>query len=430
MLRETRKIRLTLGSVNFSKEKRVVAALFLAATLLFISFPLYGAVRIEGMPKWMAESAEKSLNAVWNEMDRTIPLAERFSMLVLVGNRLLSGYTIETPHYSDGDVIVRALAEDFPQWRIELNNPSLPFPANTWFKDDTRQFPDLVHICLENVPVSALAWADMALRREIEAITKEHVPGWDISILVELAEGANSPVLRISFVPEQPLVLAVTPSVQSGSLPVAFQTDLKDNLQSGLFPVIGLPVNWVDYHKRDIEILAEQSLADRNIIENSKAKVDVSFRPSQISRADARVESSRYTIQAWAAAYGGTDDRYPELGLHVGRKALPMSGWNVELYGEWILSTNDFDLESRWGARWKIHSRILLGAEVAYPGEELWWRFWFTGHVKQPYVWWRYSENSKSNMGIGYRINEFLSIELHYDECDDDQWSIRAVGNL
>ncbi len=53
-----------------------------------------------------------------------------------------------------------------------------------------------------------------------------------------------------------------------------------------------------------------------------------------------------------------------------------------------------------------------------------------TGKVKQPYFWVRFSENSEKNMGVGYRLNEFLSIELHYDERDDDQWSIRAVGNL
>lgn len=413
-----------------TRRSRAVAAAFLAAALLFMSLPLYGAVHIEGMPAWMAESAEKSLSAVWGEMDTSISLSERFKMLTLVADRLLTGYVFRSPRYRNNQVEVKAHAEEALAWEVELQMPSLPSPGDKWFQEDTVSLPALIHSHIDGVPLAALAWADTALKREIRSLTETRAPGWDIAVFVELPANAKSNILKVSFLPQQPFVLAVTPSVQSGSLPVAFQSDLKDNLQSGLFPIVGLPVEWVSHHKNDIEKLAEKALEDRNIVVNSKAKVSVDFRPAQISRADALVESSRFTVQAWAAAYGGTDDKYPEVGLHIGRKSLPVSGWNVELYGEWILSTNDFDLESRWGARWKVHPRMLLGAELAYPGGEVWWRFWFTGKVKEPYAWWRFSEDSHSNFGVGYRINEFLSIELHYDERDEDQWSIRAVGNL
>ncbi|WP_024821753.1 hypothetical protein [Aminobacterium mobile] len=407
-----------------------VAAAFLAAALLFVGSPLYGAVKIKGMQPWMQGSAEKSLNAVWQEMESTVPLADRLSMLTLVAERLFLGYSIKTPQWSGTDVLLPVSSTNPILWQVHVIQPVLPYPTDQWFYEDTKDLQSQLLKALDQVPVEALGWADMALKQEIEALSGPRLPGWDVSLQVQIDSEGGGATLNVAFLPQQPLVLAITPTVQSSSLPVAFQSDLKDNLQSGLFPVIGLPVQWVDVHKKEVEELARQSLAGRNIVENSKAQVDVAFKPSQIAKADAVVESPRFTIQAWAAAYGGTDDRYPELGLHVGRKALPLSGWDVELYGEWILSTNDWGLESRWGARWRYFPRLLFGVELAYPGEEIWWRFWLTGKVKQPYFWVRFSENSEKNMGVGYRLNEFLSIELHYDERDDDQWSIRAVGNL
>ena len=38
--------------------------------------------------------------------------------------------------------------------------------------------------------------------------------------------------------------------------------------------------------------------------------------------------------------------------------------------------------------------------------------------------------DNEHNIGLGVRINEHISIELHYDERDADSMSLRLIGNL
>ena len=80
--------------------------------------------------------------------------------------------------------------------------------------------------------------------------------------------------------------------------------------------------------------------------------------------------------------------------------------------------------------RWSPWDRIWLGAERSWPDEATWWRAWFDGPARSVYGWARVSDEGDLNLGVGYRINENLSIEFHYDDRDSDSSSIRLVGNL
>ena len=127
------------------------------------------------------------------------------------------------------------------------------------------------------------------------------------------------------------MVLAIVPSISSSTLPVAFRSDLREKILRTLAPVVGLPIEWAAKNKLRIESLAAEALFDTNTVSNARATVDVSFSPEQLSPVQAEVESPRYTIRAWIAAYAGADGKYPEIGLHLGRNALPLSGWDVEI---------------------------------------------------------------------------------------------------
>ena len=417
---------------------------FLAAALGFVipsrACAYAGDIRVEGVPFWLRPSVERSLRSVWNEIAQRSGFSgeDRRALLSVVAERLFVGYS-SSVLLSESGVIVTLFPVSPVAWTVEIKTPSLSSPVEEWFAENVAELGGTLERMLALLPLEALSWADIALNEAIEDVCAPLLPGWNPSLIVRL-EGrgiASAPstadekrILQISFSPKPPLVLAVVPSISSSTLPVAFRSDLREKILRTLAPVVGLPIEWAAKNKLRIEALAAEALLDTNTVSNARATVDVSFSPEQLSPVQAEVESPRYTIRAWIAAYAGADGKYPEIGLHLGRNALPLSGWDVELYGEWILAANDFSLESRWGARWSPWKHILIGAEAAFPGNVLWYRLSVAGGSRSPYFWWRLSEDGDSMVGFGYRLDERISLELHYDERSEDTLTLKVISDL
>ncbi len=422
------------NAFSAAKNGRAAAASGLAALLLLVVFtgPAFCGVALEGLPEWLERVALRSLTVVWDEVvPRPVEAVEKERVLSLVASRLFQGYVVRSArvHGNDARIVFQAAAELPFEWSVALAYGNLPSPPAEWLAEDTAALVPAVAGALEGVPLEALSWGDEAFREFVRDLAREALPGWDAIPLVRLRErGAQ---LQIQLVPRPPLVLALVPRLRSATLPLMLRKDLHEKLLMDLSSLAGLPVPWVERHRDDVERWAGEVLSERNTVRNARARVDVVFAPETLAPLDVRVESGKYAIAAWVAAYAGTDDRYGEIGLHLGRKAQPWSGWEVELYGEWIAALNDFAVESRWGVRWSPWGEAWLGAEVAYPGETLWWRLWIDGAKPgRPYLWWRWSEDYGNNGGVGWRLTEHLSLEVHYDERDKDEVSLRAVGNL
>lgn len=417
-----------------AKKMRAAAAFGLAALLLLVLFetPAFCGVTAGGLPGWLERVALRSLTVVWDEIaPRSVDGGEKERVLSLVASRLFQGYAVQSVRVSGDDVrIVLRVAAEVPfVWSVALAYGNLPSPPAEWLEKDTALLVPAIEDALQGVPLEALSWGDEAFREFVRDLTLKSLPGWDAVPLVRLREGGAQ--LQVQLVPRPPLVLALVPRLRSTTLPLMLRKDLHEKLLLDLSSLAGLPVPWVERHREEVQKWAEDVLSERNTVRNARARVDVTFVPGTLAPLDVRVESGKYTIAAWAAAYAGTDDRYGEIGLRLGRRAQPWSGWETELYGEWIAALNDFTVESRWGLRWSPWGEVWLGAELSYPGEALWWRLWVDG-IKpgRPYVWWRWNDDFGSNGALGWRLTEHLSLELHFDERDKDEVSLRAVGNL
>ena len=409
---------------------RAVAVLTLAAALLFPG-SAWAAVVIEGAPPWLRERMERSAATVWAEIRQggSASASDSLGLLSLVAERVFAGYTVEDSFFRGENAVLRLRPQaGTVPWRVEIFPPQLASPVDGWFRESVSGIGERIRDHLGNLPLEALSWADSPLKELIDTLCTPGLPGWSASLLVRLEQ--EGPVLRISFVPKPPFVLAVVPRVSSDTLPVMLRSDLNENILRTLSPVVGLPIEWVSAHRDKVEKMAVESLRQTNIVGNTRSAVEVSFKPAQIAAANALVDSPKYSVRAWVAAYAGSDTKYPEIGLHMGRKFLPVSGWDMELYGEWILSANDFSLESRWGIRWSPWKNILAGVERAFPGNVTWYRLWIEGGVRAPYLWWRLSEEGDHHVGLGYRLNQRISLEIHYDGRDEDKISIRALSDL
>jgi hypothetical protein len=416
---------------------RVAATFCLTAALFFAAFPCE-ALTVEGLPDWLTSHALRGLTAVWEEIP---PMGgeARFDTLTLVARRLFMGYrvTIGRPD-AKGEPRVFFEAQDAVAWEVQLVSPDLRPPASSWFADDEAGLKEGVGKLLEGLPVDALSWAGEALHGRIAALVEARFPGWTFSLLVRLEDGRSENkssgenkgrgILQLALRPDQPLVLAVMPSIYSSTLPLMFQSDLSARLLSGLSPIIGLPVRWIDRHRGEVELLVRDFLEDRNAVSNTRSQVEVTFVPDQISRLEADVESERFIFRLWMAGYAGMKERYPEAGVLLGWNAKRDLGIDVEFYGELILDVGELELTGRLGGSIPLWKNFRVGLEVEWPDERAWYRVaWTSARIRRPYAWWRWNPTRGHNAALGYRLTEYISIELHYDDRWNDRLGLKGI---
>ena len=216
---------------------RILAGAVLLLTALALPCP---ALTVSGLPEWLEPSVLRSLEAVWLEIPNA-PGVDRMETLAVVAGRLFVGYRVAV--FPGASPQVSFEPEGKREWDVRVLSPELREPVLSWFDSDLRGLGGEIASLLEALPAEALSWADVALKKRIGELLERRLPGWDFSVHVAL--GHADAVLSLTFRPRQPLVLAVTPSLYSATMPAMFQSDLEARLIPELSPLIALPVEWV-----------------------------------------------------------------------------------------------------------------------------------------------------------------------------------------
>lgn len=393
------------------------------------------AVDVTGVRGWVKSAADRSLSAVYDSIPQHETEDVKVRLLRIVADRVLRGYTAREIEIRDDGASVE-LAPSSPEelvWSVNIVPPPLSPPVDAWFASDASGMEDEIGELMRGVPPEAALWGGDDLKLAVEALCGARLPGWRVSLLLRSTDesGVGARIMDVAFTAEQPLSLAVSSHISSTSVPVMLYSDLKKDLMKGLAPVIGLPVPWIEAHAEDMAVLAKSVLADEYLVEKGKLKAEVDVRTGSVSELDIELESSRYAARVWMAVYAGARDRYPEAGLHFGRRVLPVSGWELELYGELIVSLAEWEVETRLGLGWSPYKYLWIGGEWS-SDEGMWWgrASYVPPSMRTPYVWARVSERGDANAALGLRITEYLSIEVHYDTRYEDQWNVRAVVNM
>ena len=407
-----------------------VAALFTAATLLLCPVTAYcRTVQVDGLSRWQARLAERSLGAVAEKLPEGQPDEVTSRIIKIVSDKLFAGYKTASVTVLYGDISVKLIPEEEPPvWKTAFVMPSLQDPPLEWFRADIKKIEGPVAELMQGIPVASLSWCDAGLMDEIEKILADEMPGWKPALMV-ISEGEET-VLKVSFTPEMPLVLAVSPRFISNSLPLLLHGELKESLMARFVPFIGIPVSWAGTHSGEINKWAETFLEERNIVTGTASVPKASFSAGQISHMDVNIESRYYTVGAWVAVYAGTENRSGELGLHLGRKARIFPHWDMELYGEGIVELQHWDTEGRLGLRWSPWGDVWLGGEWSSRDDMFWGRLSIDPRLRKPYAWIRIREDGETNTAVGWKATEYISFELHYDSRDPDAWSMRMIGNM
>ncbi|MCF0247931.1 MAG: hypothetical protein HUJ86_04910 [Synergistes sp.] len=410
---------------------KTVAAVLFAATVIIVSFQCTEAlasVTVKGLPDWQSDPAKETLNAVYESIPPGQSAKSKAEILKTVASRLFTGYEISSESASGDTVVVNFLTSSNTEWKVNISTPQLQNPPLEWFKNDTDNLSSEIALLLQNVPLESLSWSDRSLQDKITAITEKRLQGWTPSVLIESKD--DHKVLTISFAPQLPMILAVDPQFASTSLPSVFHAELRKKLLGESAPFIGLPVIWASNHSADIKSWAENYVNENKWVERSSSTAEAQFQASQISRLKVQLESSIYTINAWAAIYAGTSDKSAELGLHVGRKIELVPNFDMEGYAEGRLELNNWNVTGRFGLRWRMFRYLWLGGEWDSKDDMLWAKVSLEPVVHKIYFWTRLREDGIFNGALGWRATENISFEVEFDERDEDRWSLKMLGNL
>lgn len=396
--------------------------------LMIFALPCH-AMTVSGVPEWLEGAVVRSLNAVWQEIPDS-PEIDREGTLAIVASRLFAGYDVKVSTGRDEPAITFSRHEnETVSLDVKINIPELRGIALEWFSNDIAGLDYEISKLIDDVPQSALTWADEALRERIRDILKAIVPGWDFSQQIYISPASTS--ITIAFRPSSPMVLAIQPALYSRTIPAVFRTDLEARLIPELSPLIGVPVKWAELHRPEIEKFARDYLTERHAIENLRAEMNIRFSAGAISKLEARVDSQDFLFEMWVAAYAGVEGRYPELGAFFAY-GPPFIRFDPEIYAELIFSLDNFSEVHRIGARLELFSNFWAGAENQWPDNEYFIRIQYNPvRSRLPYVWWRWSPQLEVHEGaLGYRIDEHISIELYYYRTDDDKVGFRGMWHL
>ncbi len=396
--------------------------------IIFLMVSSSEALTLNGLPEWLSPAVERSLNAVWNEIPNDA-MTDREGTLELVASRLFAGYSVRVSAHTQVEVSFTQ-NEASPKPEVHMILPELRGIALKWFSGDISGMSEEVSRLAGEVPQSALTWADVELRERVSRIVHERLPGWEFTQQIYISPASTS--INLSFRPSSEMILAVKPVLYSRTIPVMFRSDLEARILPGLSPLIGLPVKWAAIHRHEVEELARKYLEERNAVDNLQASVSVKFNPGKVSDIEAIVDSRSIMFSMWVSAYAGLEGRYPEAGAFFGFRPI----WRIgevnlapEVYGELVFELDDFGVNFRAGTRFELLENFWAGIEYEPLEGETFMRLdYIPLKIRRPYARWRFGlGNYYHELGLGYRLDEHISVELYYD---DGSVGLRGIWNL
>lgn len=379
-------------------------------------------------PQWLKKSVSRSMSAVWQELQNShVSYRAAVEALALVGSRLFPGYDVTI---SENRQVIIKPAEEW-RWTVKVLMPEsaalLSQPYVDLLKDDIGSAIPRFKALVSTIPPEALRWSEESFQYALNGVMAESIPGWHCSARVHADD--DSAELEVKIYAQPPVVLAVMPETLSSTIPQLLADKISNRTVELLSPLTGLPIDWAVFHKQKIiEWLGKKQLESRWLKAlHSSAKNDIDLKP--ISHVTTRIESTTFSLRGWVSGHVGADARL-EAGIHFGRY-FNISRVSSEAYAEAILGLEHWHVDGRFGLRLSPFNSFWIGLEASTEeSSNLWYRLWVGDSSQGIYGWLRYSRDSDLEAAVGYHLNRYISLEIYYDDREDDRVSVRAIGSL
>ncbi|WP_018702898.1 hypothetical protein [Anaeromusa acidaminophila] len=385
------------------------------------------------LPARLALRIQASVQAVASQvlMGRPIAMIEPKRaayerMICEVFDRILIGYSVEAASISLGEETKISLrltpwGDVVEKTDLTWDDSGFPSRGRETLRFQVETLKKVVDEVLLGMPVDAADWGAGLVRTVVREWFEDQLPEFRPEVEVSVAKTTQ---VKLTMTPRAPLVHALKVTLRSRSLPnVLLYTVQKDLEQEGQ-GWLQLPVSFV---ARQEKALAEQLLlkaATHAWVKQLGLQMRlVEVRTGPVTEVVLDAESRYYRMFAEGYLDMGKKDEATRVRLHAGWKATPQG----ELFLEGDFFPND--VKNRWysGLGWQVSSQTEAGVKYKFQdGEKI---FWMRQQLGGPWSLRleRYEDQHASELGVRYRLHEFLSAE--YVLTNEERW-LRLIATF
>lgn len=340
-------------------------------------------------------------------------------------DRVLAGYSVEKTSIAAGLTAVITVRLDSWGERVGAVKVDMEFSAadKRFVPLLQRELGDLeqsVHSMLLGLPVDSLDWADTIARSSVREIVEERLPEYRAA--VDIIPGETTQV-KMVFSPVGAVVREAAVSMRSATMPNILLYEMRSELDAFAKALRGLPAEFVVRKQQELASQAEAIVSAHPYKQAYLLDVRAELVPGPDTDINIRAESRRYRVNAEARLDMGREKSNTSGLLHAGKFVSP----DDELYLEVGLVTNSMRWQISPGWSRQVGSNTLIGARVNVTDNIRY--AWLEHHIGDNWRL-RFDRSSKDNddeIGIRYKLHDFLSAELVHRTNEN---FVRVIGQL
>lgn len=360
------------------------------------------------------------------DTEAILPAQQEYATLLSdIADRVLTGYYLQSTQLTvdkESELIlqVRPWNTAIRNVQVDLQFSGIEEQTSELLESKLPTLKKQLEDTIKGASVDASDWADGVLRKIVRQQVEEALP--EFKVAVDLVNEADKTVVQVIVYPVGQLVRNVDYSMRSDAIPNILLMKLKHKYADECNKLRGLPVNYVERQKQEIEEFLLNKLRNEPEIIKYELQPFVNITPNTDMDVEILIDSNKYKI--WFEGYGDIGRNEDNLSgkAHFGKFISPKE----EFFGEVETVLDDVDWNfgvgytRYWGKSGWTYVRRIQDGENNYKLE-------YNLDPKWRLRAEHFAKKNRNEYGVRYRIHEFLSAEYVYG---GDEFYLRIIGNL
>ncbi len=350
---------------------------------------------------------------------------EYATLLSDIADRVLTGYYLQSTQFTvdkECELVlkIRPWNAAISNVQVDLQFSGIEEQTSELLESKLPALREQLNDTIQGASVDASDWADSVLRKIVRQQVEEVLP--EFKVAVDLVNESDKAVVQVIIYPVGALVRNVDYSMRSEAIPNILLMNLKRKYANECDKLRGLPVEFVQRQKEEIEKFLLNKLLSEPEIREYQLQPVVNITPDVDMGIEILINSDKYKI--WFEGYGdiGRGENNLSGKAHIGK----FISAKEEVFGEAEIVLDDVEWNfgagytRYWGkSGWSFVRRM--------PDGDNNYRLEYYLDPKWRLRAEHFSDDNRNEYGVRYRIHEFLSAEYVYG---GDEFYLRIIGNL
>ena len=342
-----------------------------------------------------------------------------------VFDRVLIGYSVERVEIVPSAaarilVTVRPWGDVVRAVSVQLDLSAVSPDVHELIKKDLGNIEDSISSVLIGLPVDAVDWAGGVSRSVVRELVAARLPEFRASL--DVISGPDTQV-KLSLSPLGPTVQDVNVVLRSNTIPNVLLWEARPKVETSAKILRGLPVEFVQRNQDYFRTRFTQSIAEHPAARRYGLAVHPEIRAGTDTTVSITADTSKYKVTLEGYMDIDKEEDNLTLKLHAGK----LIGKYDELFAEVSLLPNSMSwrFAPGWGRKLGASTEAGIKYDISASHAIIWMNQqvnpkWSLRVERTPDI-------ERNEVGVRYRLHEFMSVEYIFD--NHDRW-IRLVGNL